>query len=99
MRGPREGRRPQHVANVSCVSNATGSVHTENRSMSASLREGPSYCVAAKRRSGPCVDGAPVLLAPPWARTSHVVQLRPVEIEAMAPQAKPELDRFNAEMP
>ena len=38
-----------------------------------------------------------MLLAPPWAGTSHVVQLWPVGIEATAPQAEPEL-RFSAEM-
>ena len=38
-----------------------------------------------------------MLLAPPWAGTSHVVQLRPVGVEATAPQSEPEL-RFSAEM-
>ena len=37
-------------------SNATGSMHTENRSMSTSLRERPSCCVAAKRREVPQAD-------------------------------------------
>ena len=34
--------------NVRLGSNATGSVHAENRSMSASLRMRPSCCLAAK---------------------------------------------------
>ena len=39
-----------------------------------------------------------MLLAPPWAGTSHVVQLWPVGIEAMAPEAEPVLDQSRGQM-
>ena len=38
-----------------------------------------------------------MLLAPPWARTSHVVQFWPVRVDAMAPELEPGLDQASAQ--
>ena len=47
---------PPSEGNASFGSNATWSAHTENRSMSASLRRRPKCCVAARCRDMPISD-------------------------------------------
>ena len=41
--------------------------------------------------------GPPVLLTPPRARASHVVEFWPIAIEAFAPQADADFDQLGAQ--